>query len=659
MFKKILIANRGEIACRIIKTAKKLGLQSVAVYSDIDASALHVEMADEAYCLGPATPSQSYLNIEKLIAIALRSDVEAVHPGYGFLSENAQFCHACETAGLKFIGPPVAAIEAMGSKAQAKIIMQSAKVPLVPGYQGDDQSMSTLIKEAGAIGFPVLIKASAGGGGKGMRLVNTEKEFEQALKAAKRESQQSFGDDRVILEKYLQNARHVEVQVFCDTHGNGVYVGDRDCSMQRRHQKIIEEAPAPGLSENLRQAMGEAAVRAALAINYEGAGTVEFLLAQDELFYFMEMNTRLQVEHPVTEMVAGLDLVEWQLRVACGEKLPKQQSALVCTGHAIEARVYAENCNHGFMPSSGTLHYVRWPELTNNVRIDAGIKEGDLVSTYYDPMLAKIIVRGEDRQQAVQFLQNALLESRLGGIETNLPFLSKLVADYAWQSLQFHTAYVDLHLNELVQEAFDEPTLVAKATLAFFMRPDNVASSTNGDPWQATDAWRINLVSRQLLNIGFNGNFCPVQITGNNNAFTVTFADTQLNVEASLGNNILNTVFDGRKESVPIYWRDQNLTMFVGNRAYSFELQSYREQGKTGKNSESAVLAPMHGRLIELAVNKGQQVTEGELVGVVEAMKMEHSLRAPFAGAVSEIFFQVNDVVENGAVIVTIEPTAS
>src|SRR5437762_8234119 len=457
MFSKILIANRGEIACRVARTARRLGVRTVAVYSDADARALHVELCDEAYRLGPSAPRQSYLNGEAILRIARGTGAQAVHPGYGFLSENESFAAACAKAGVVCIGPPPAAIAAMGSKSAAKTIMAKAGVPLVPGYHGDDQSPAVLAREADAIGYPVLIKATAGGGGKGMKVANYANEFPAALASAQREAKDSFGDDRVLVEKYLASPRHIEIQVFADTHGNAVYLFERDCSVQRRHQKIVEEAPAPGMTRERRKAMGDAAVVAAQSIGYVGAGTVEFIAQQDGTFHFMEMNTRLQVEHPVTEMITGVDLVEWQLRIASGEPLPKTQQELEINGHAIEARLYAEDPDRGFLPSLGHLVHWRMPAATRRIRVDTGVRAGDTISPFYDPMLAKLIVWGEDRERAAEEMLTALGECEVVGVATNIAFLERLIKHEAFAAGQLDTGLIDKHRTALFPSVSPTP----------------------------------------------------------------------------------------------------------------------------------------------------------------------------------------------------------
>ncbi|MFT6578772.1 MAG: 3-methylcrotonyl-CoA carboxylase alpha subunit, partial [Zhongshania sp.] len=499
MFDKILIANRGEIACRVIKTARKMGILTVAVYSDADANALHVSMADEAIHIGASPARESYLDIDKIIAAAKLSGAQAIHPGYGFLSENAEFCRRCAAENIVFIGPPTSAIVAMGSKSAAKQIMEAAGVPLVPGYHGDDQDPEIIRKAANDMGYPVLLKATAGGGGKGMRQVWSAEEFDSALQAAKREALNGFGDDTMLVEKYLTQPRHIEIQVFCDSHGNAVYLFERDCSIQRRHQKVIEEAPAPGLSESLRSEMGDAAVRAAQAIDYVGAGTVEFLLDRDGSFYFMEMNTRLQVEHPVTEMITGLDLVDWQLRVAAGATLPLKQNELQIRGHAIEARIYAEDPNNEFLPQTGTLHFLETPPESAHVRVDTGVREGDEVSVFYDPMIAKLIVWDRDRSAALRRLSSALKQYRISGVINNIDFLHTISRHEAFAAADFDTGFIGKHEDSLLDNVSSQnPTRLALAALYLVLaqkqRINNYASASNdvNSPWNNPYNWRPN-----------------------------------------------------------------------------------------------------------------------------------------------------------------------
>ncbi|MEY3580531.1 MAG: hypothetical protein RI984_1635, partial [Pseudomonadota bacterium] len=496
MFKKILIANRGEIACRVAATAHRMGIRTVAVYSDADKHAAHVAACDEAVHIGAAEAKQSYLQIARIIEAAQATGAEAIHPGYGFLSENEEFAAACEQAGLIFIGPPATAIHAMGSKSAAKALMEKAQVPLVPGYHGENQDADFLHKQADSITYPVLLKASAGGGGKGMRIVQSSAEFKGALASCKREAINSFGDDKVLVEKYLQRPRHIEIQIFADKTGECVYLFERDCSVQRRHQKVCEEAPAPGMTAERRRAMGEAAVAAAQAVGYVGAGTVEFIANQDGSFYFMEMNTRLQVEHPVTEMITDVDLVEWQLKIAAGHTLPKKQNELVIKGHAIEARIYAENPEKGFLPSIGTLHYLHTPQAASftrdqAVRIDAGIRAGDAISPYYDPMIAKLIVWGEDRAAALKKMSQALSEYEIVGPATNIAFLSRLM-----QSKPFATADLDTGLIERHQDTLfppHQPVPFAVLALACARLHHDERDHSSDDPWAQHHGWRMNL----------------------------------------------------------------------------------------------------------------------------------------------------------------------
>ncbi|MFT5529810.1 MAG: 3-methylcrotonyl-CoA carboxylase alpha subunit, partial [Alteromonadaceae bacterium] len=511
MFTKILIANRGEIACRIIKTAKKMGILTVAVYSDADAESLHVHMADEAVYLGPSPSRESYLLVDKVIAAAKMTGAQAIHPGYGFLSENAEFCRQCHQENITFIGPPVAAIEAMGSKSAAKNIMEKANVPLVPGYHGDDQSEDILKNSADEMGYPVLLKATAGGGGKGMRQVWNASEFSEGLVAAKREAKSSFGDDRMLVEKYLTQPRHVEIQVFCDNHQQAVYLFERDCSVQRRHQKIIEEAPAFSMSEELRAQMGESAIKSAQAIGYQGAGTVEFLLDVDGSFYFMEMNTRLQVEHPVTEMISGQDLVEWQLRVAAGEKLPKTQAELVLNGHAFEARIYAEDPNNDFLPATGKLEFLQTPIESEHVRIDTGVRQGDEVSVFYDPMIAKLIVWDETREKALQRLAKALSEYRINGVTTNIEFLYNLATCKPFVEADIDTGFIEknnsliFHKNSQTLEN-ELPMAALYLVLSEARNAQHLAATTHDpfSPWNNTNAWRLNEAHNHQLVLAHN-----------------------------------------------------------------------------------------------------------------------------------------------------------
>lgn len=666
MFNKILIANRGEIACRVAATCKRLGIASVAVYSDADANAKHVAACDEAVHIGGAAASESYLRIERIIDAALRTGAQAVHPGYGFLSENEAFAQACEAAGLVFIGPPVSAIAAMGSKAAAKALMHAADVPLVPGYHGDEQDAKLLQREADAIGYPVLLKASAGGGGKGMRVVEKREDFAAALASCKREAASSFGNDRVLIEKYLTRPRHVEVQVFADRHGGAVYLFDRDCSVQRRHQKVLEEAPAPGLSDRVRRAMGEAAVAAAQAVSYVGAGTVEFIMT-DSAFYFMEMNTRLQVEHPVTEMITGQDLVEWQLRVAAGEPLPLAQEQLRIDGHAIEARVYAENPARGFLPSTGTLKYLRMPQSVEfaigtperaPVRIDSGVREGDTITPFYDPMIAKLIVHGADRDEALARLSRALQACEAVGPQTNVAFLQRIVQSKPFATADLDTGLIERHYDTLfapVERPFK--AAMALACAALLTREGGVAHGAS--PWDALSHWRLN--GRYLQTVEWRD-------VENDGAFKVAY--TREGEVRELEHDGQRDAFDWWRGSEPHAFGarlgEQRITgrvfidgdvfhVFCHGAALAFEWQNLLAHAADAEHGEGRLTAPMPGKVIAVLVEPGAVVEKGEPLIVMEAMKMEHTIGAPAAGKVAEVLYGVGDQVADGAQLLVME----
>jgi 3-methylcrotonyl-CoA carboxylase alpha subunit len=666
MFNKILIANRGEIACRVAATCKRLGIASVAVYSDADANAKHVAACDEAVHIGGSAAADSYLRIERIIEAALRTGARAVHPGYGFLSENEDFAHACEKAGLVFIGPPVSAIAAMGSKAAAKALMHAAAVPLVPGYHGDDQDAELLRGEADEIGYPVLLKASAGGGGKGMRVVERGEDFAAALASCKREAASSFGNDRVLIEKYLTRPRHVEVQVFADTHGGAVYLFDRDCSVQRRHQKVLEEAPAPGLSDELRRAMGEAAVAAARAVEYVGAGTVEFIMA-DGQFYFMEMNTRLQVEHPVTEMITGQDLVEWQLRVAAGEPLPLSQDELRIRGHAIEARIYAENPSRGFLPSTGTLKYLRMPEAVEftigaptraPVRIDSGVREGDTITPFYDPMIAKLVVHGADRDEALARLAHALKDCEAVGPQTNVEFLRRVVASEPFACADLDTGLIERHRDALFAPAsrpFKEA--LALACAALLTREGGLAHGAS--PWDALSHWRLNGPYRQSID------WRDVE---RDEAFGVVYARD--GDARSLEHPQWTEPFDwwrgGEPHAFGAHIGDSRVTgrvfvdhdvfhVFCQGASLAFEWTNLLAHAADAEHGEGRLTAPMPGKVIAVLVEPGAVVEKGAPLIVMEAMKMEHTIGAPAAGKIAEVLFAVGDQVADGAQLLVME----
>jgi len=673
MFNKILIANRGEIACRVAATCKRLGIASVAVYSDADANAKHVSACDEAVHIGGASAAQSYLRVERIIEAARVSGAQAVHPGYGFLSENEDFARACEAAGIVFIGPPVEAIAAMGSKAAAKALMHAASVPLVPGYHGDDQNPELLQREADAIGYPVLLKASAGGGGKGMRVVGRSEDFAAALASCKREAASSFGNDRVLIEKYLTRPRHVEVQVFADRRGGAVYLFDRDCSVQRRHQKVLEEAPAPGLSAQIKREMGEAAVAAARAVNYVGAGTVEFIMTASGEFYFMEMNTRLQVEHPVTEMVTGQDLVEWQLRVAAGEPLPLTQEQLKIDGHAIEARIYAEHPARGFLPSTGTLKHLRMPQGVEfvidaaglgepgrkaPVRLDSGVREGDTITPFYDPMIAKLIVHGATREEALARMSRALHACEVVGPHTNVEFLQRIVESEPFASGDLDTGLIERHHDALfapVKKPFKEA--LALACAALLTREGGTAHGAS--PWDALSHWRLNGGYTQTL--GWRN-------VEDDSAFTVTFArdggvqtlehgGLREDFTWSQGTGLHEyraTIGDARATG-RVFIDGDTFHVFCLGHALAFEWQNLLAHAADAEHGEGRLTAPMPGKVIAVLVEPGTVVEKGTPLIVMEAMKMEHTIGAPAAGTVSEVLYAVGDQVADGAQLLVLD----
>ena len=630
MLSKILIANRGEIACRIIKTARKMGINTVAVYSEADRNALHVQMADESVYIGPSPSNESYLVIDNIIQAALDTGAEAIHPGYGFLSENAEFCRQCQAHNIVFIGPPVEAIVAMGSKSAAKTIMQDAGVPLVPGYHGEDQSAAIIKQAADSMGYPVLLKAAAGGGGKGMRAVHSEAEFDQALDAAKREALNSFNDDIMLVEKYLLKPRHVEIQVFCDSHNNGVYLFERDCSVQRRHQKVIEEAPAPGMTNTLRQQMGEAALKAAAAINYQGAGTVEFLLDSRGEFFFMEMNTRLQVEHPVTEMISGQDLVEWQLRIASGEPLPCTQEQLTINGHAFEARIYAEDPEQDFLPATGCLTTLCPPTETAHVRVDTGVIEGDEVSIYYDPMIAKLVVWDTDRRRALARLTQALSEYRIAGLTTNIGFLYNLATSQSFQNGDVDTGYIEEHEQEIFRQRDTDVDYAAPlaATAVVTMREQRAKdrakkSNQPNSPWHLSNSWGLH---QPKVNLRIQQAEISVNLEHATDLNTVTV------VETSIGFDLFTP--QGFFQCAEV------------SRDFGLESES---------DTSGSLCAPMNGTIVSLLVNSGEQVKKGTALLVMEAMKMEHNIKAPYDGTVSEFYFQPGDLVDGGAEVLAFD----
>ncbi len=661
MFKKILIANRGEIACRVIRTARRLGVRTVAVHSDADANARHVRLADEAVAIGPAAARESYLVGARILEAARATGAEAIHPGYGFLSENADFAEACEKAGLAFIGPPASAIRAMGSKSAAKALMQKAGVPLTPGYHGENQDPAFLAKEARKIGYPVLIKASAGGGGKGMRRVDAPEEFEAALASCRREAAQAFGDDRVLVERYVLRPRHVELQVFGDRHGGCVHLFERDCSVQRRHQKVLEEAPAPGMTPERRAAMGAAAVEAAKAVGYAGAGTVEFIVDPSGAFYFMEMNTRLQVEHPVTEMITGLDLVEWQLRVAAGEPLPLRQEQLQIDGHALEARIYAEDPEKGFLPSTGRLLHLAQPETSYHVRIDAGVEEGDEITPWYDPMIAKLIVWDGTRERALARMQSALAQLRIVGVANNVEFLSRLVASPAFAGADLDTALIERESEFLFPARRETPEeawlLAAVAELERERAEASPGGRVAASPWDARDGWRLNSRAMRTLTLrlGEVQEDVTVEYAAGGYALGVGARPRVLASGEWEAHGALRARIGERRVHAAVIVAGEKRHVFFEGRAYPFARVDPSQGAGRGDEAGGRLTAPMPGKVIALLAEPGKRIEKGAPLLVLEAMKMEHTIKAPRAGVVKAFRFEPGDQVSEGVELVELE----
>jgi 3-methylcrotonyl-CoA carboxylase alpha subunit len=649
---KILIANRGEIACRIMRTAKQMGLTTVAVYSDADKNAQHVKMADEAYHIGAAPSKDSYLVADKILNVAKLSGADCIHPGYGFLSENSEFANVCEANNIAFIGPPASSIEAMGSKTRAKEIMAAANVPLVPGYYGDKQDPSFLQAEAEKIGYPVLIKAAFGGGGKGMRIVSKASEFISALEGAKREATAGFGNDLVLLERYVDQPRHVEVQVFADNYGNCVYLGDRDCSLQRRHQKVIEEAPAPGLSDSLRKEMGEAAVRCALAIDYRGAGTVEFLLCGDE-FFFMEMNTRLQVEHPVSEMVTGVDLVNWQINVASGLALPLAQADIQLQGHSFEARIYAEDPSNDFIPCSGTIEALYTPANSEYVRIDTGIAQGDEISPYYDPMIAKLIVHDDNRDQALSRLQQALTQFHLAGFSTNISFLYNLAIHPRFKQGAPSTHFIAEQGEALV--TIDPSLLQTSRLIAGFAYLASLGSNTSSaNPWQQLHGFSLN--APQQVNIPFSDT--PLNAIKTAQGYSMSINDNTFEVQGELADGYCNVSINGAKHTAHVSHVDNAIT--VMNQALQTKLECVDKHFISSHENEALPLAaPLNGTVVKHLLEVGSTITKGDAVVIIEAMKMEYTLNAPHDGVLKSYCFAEGELVSHGALLAIVEDTTA
>ncbi|MBC5764950.1 acetyl/propionyl/methylcrotonyl-CoA carboxylase subunit alpha [Ramlibacter albus] len=656
MFSKILIANRGEIACRVAATARRMAIRTVAVYSDADAKAKHVAACDEAVHIGRSAPKESYLRWERIIEAAKATGAQAIHPGYGFLSENEQFAQACTEAGLVFIGPPASAIQAMGLKAESKQLMEKAGVPLVPGYHGTDQDPALLKREADRIGYPVLIKASAGGGGKGMRAVEKAEDFAAALASCKREATNSFGDDAVLVEKYVQRPRHIEIQVFGDTQGNYVYLFERDCSVQRRHQKVLEEAPAPGMTETMRRQMGEAAVAAARAVNYVGAGTVEFIVEQrgngEMNFFFMEMNTRLQVEHPVTEAITGLDLVEWQLRVAAGEPLPLKQGELRIMGHAIEARICAENPDNNFLPATGRLKVYRKPPCAAfqraGVRVDDGVREGDEISPFYDSMIAKLIVHGATREEALARLDEALAQTHIVGLATNVQFLRHVVKSRSFSQADLDTALIQREKEVLFNQHPVNLPLAAAAAVAKTLLDER--SLEGNDPFSRRDGWRSHGVGTRPFEFDFGGEHAKAQLAYQRDG---SLQLTVGNVGAALGfeaeGDAIELQYEGVRERVHVYTEGETDHVFTARGAAQVVSVDLLMHAGDSQAEGGRLTAPMPGKVISFSVKAGDKVSKGQALAVMEAMKMEHTIAAPADGTVAELLYAPGDQVAEGA----------
>ncbi len=685
MFDTILIANRGEIACRVIRTARRLGIRTIAVYSDADADAQHARLADEAHYIGGARPQDSYLRGDVIIDVAKRTGAQAIHPGYGFLSENADFADAVQAAGIAFIGPSGASMRKMGSKAGAKDLMAAAGVPVVPGYTGEDQSPELLRREADKMGYPLMIKAAHGGGGKGMRIVRDTGEFAANLESCQREARNAFGRDRVLLERYIEQPRHIEIQVFGDSHGGAIHLGERECSAQRRYQKVMEESPSPFLTPELRAAMGAAAVQAAHAIDYANAGTVEFIVdahaganvaggrmpgaaGADGGFYFMEINTRLQVEHPVTEEVTGLDLVEWQLRIAAGEHLPLTQADVTQTGHAIEVRLYAEDPDAGFLPGSGTLQTLQLPPASRHVRIDSGVIEGDTVTIFYDPMIAKLVVWDEDRPRALARMRDALAACEIAGPKSNIGFLERLVRHPVVTEGNIDTGYLDRHLQEFLSPATLDPDLLLAAAATYLLTRESdaharaEAGNDPGSPWGIADGWRLGHAGARRLAFSHGGasvesRRIELVAHGHDGEYQIEFAGREHTLSgARLQDGVLSMRLDGAMRRLHASADAARVLVHDGRqrlRLHSVEV--YRRPDASADSAEHRIRAPMPGRVVVVQAKPGDVVNAGDVVLVIEAMKMELALKAPRDGVVADIRTTAGEFVEADAVLATLE----
>ena len=664
MFATLLIANRGEIACRVIRTARRLGIRTIAVFSEADADAQHVRLADEAHCIGGPRPQDSYLRGDAILEVALRTGAQAIHPGYGFLSENADFADAVLAAGIAFVGPSGASMRKMGSKAGAKDLMAAAGVPVVPGYTGEDQSADVLQREADRIGYPLMIKAAHGGGGKGMRIVRDAGEFAAHLQSCQREAANAFGRDRVLLERYIEHPRHIEIQVFGDHHGGAIHLGERECSAQRRYQKVLEESPSPFLTPELRARMGAAAVLAARAIDYANAGTVEFIVAPSGEFFFMEINTRLQVEHPVTEEVTGLDLVEWQLRIAAGEPVPLAQDAVVQRGHAIEVRLYAEDPDAGFLPGSGTLQTLRLPPPSRHVRIDAGVVEGDVVTIFYDPMIAKLIVWDEDRPRALARLRDALARCEIAGPKSNIGFLERLVRHPAVTGGSIDTGYLDRHLDEFLAPTETPRALLLAAATAHLLaseadaRDRARASDDPTSPWAAADGWRLGHAGARRLAFAHAGRRIELVAHGHAGDYRLEHdGSTHAIAGARWQDGMLSARIDGAMQRVAASVDGDAVLVHDGERRLRLSSEPvYRRGDAEDGAAEHRLRAPMPGRVVLVQAAAGDAVQGGDVVLVIEAMKMELALKAPRDGVVAEVRVVVGEFVEADAILAALEP---
>ncbi|HET6724687.1 MAG TPA: acetyl/propionyl/methylcrotonyl-CoA carboxylase subunit alpha [Gammaproteobacteria bacterium] len=656
MFNKILIANRGEIACRVIETCRRLGVRTVAVYSEADAGARHVHLADEACLIGPARAADSYLNAARVIEAARSSGAEAIHPGYGFLSENADFARAVTDAGMAFIGPKAETIEVMGSKSRAKALMEDADVPVVPGYHGEKQDAAFLKKEAEKIGWPLMIKAVAGGGGKGMRIVRKAAEFAAALEGAKREARGAFGDDQVLLEKYVEQPRHIEMQIFGDSHGNAVHLFERECTLQRRYQKVVEETPSPFLDDATREKMAVAAVNAAQAVGYVNAGTIEFIVGADRNFYFMEMNTRLQVEHPVTEMTTGLDLVEWQLRVAAGEPLPREQSSIAQHGHAIEVRLYAENAARGFLPATGRIERFIHPDTGAHFRVDTGVGDGDEISIHYDPMIAKLSVWDHDRPAAIRRLREALSRTAVFGLVTNLDLLQGIATHPAFATGDFDTGFIEAELDLLLRTPAPSPAALAAAS-AWVL--DRLAPHNDANPWSKRDGWRLNGSAGMTLNFHGAGE-TAVRVAGTAESFGLCTGEQEHSASARAeGGGAWSVTVDGRIERAWILGHHRTVHIAIGDERHALTWVDPLAASAAAANEDTRPISPMPGRVVAVHVTEGDTVEPGQALLVLEGMKMEYTLKAAAGGSIAKLLCAEGDMVEAEAPLVEIDAAAA